>query len=311
MRSEYQSRIDRVIAHIDANLSEDLSLEQLARVACFSEYHFHRLFRGLVGESLNEFVRRRRLETAARSLHLNSNDKVIDVALNAGYENPASFFRAFRSFFGFSPSGWRKRGATEWTAKRVSLKNSLRTKNSKIGNVLGPETWEILRAKDCGAKGSDRVEIRDLPECRVVYRRYTGRYGNPSITMMWGELIDWAHTRGLLSMDSTFIGILHDDPNITAPEKCRYDACLVVDENFQDSDALIGHFRGGKYLTYDFVGTPSEVDPAWDRVYGEFVLSSGYLVDSRPNAEFYAPNSIIDPERMIFRSKLGVSVRVF
>ena len=70
MRSEYQTRINRVIAHIDANLGEDLSLEQLACVACFSEYHFHRLFRGIVGESLNEFVQRRRLETAARALYL-------------------------------------------------------------------------------------------------------------------------------------------------------------------------------------------------------------------------------------------------
>jgi len=66
MREEYQSRIDRVIAYIDANLDQDLSLQRLAQVACFSEYHFHRLFRGIVGESLHDFVQRRRLETAAR-----------------------------------------------------------------------------------------------------------------------------------------------------------------------------------------------------------------------------------------------------
>jgi AraC family transcriptional regulator len=99
MHSEYQVRINRVIEHIDANLGEDLSLEQLAGVACFSEYHFHRLFRGVVGENLNEYVQRRRLEIAARTLHLNAQDKVIDVALNVGYENPASFFKAFRRFF--------------------------------------------------------------------------------------------------------------------------------------------------------------------------------------------------------------------
>ena len=73
------------------------------------------------------------------------------------------------------------------------------------------------------------------------------------------------------------MGILHDDPNITAPENCRYDACLIVEQDFQHNDALIGSFRGGKYLAYDFVGTPFDVDVAWDSVYEKFLLDSGYL----------------------------------
>src|SRR5437899_12677344 len=92
--SEYRARIDRVIAHIDGHLGEDLSLAQLAQIACVSEYHFHRLFRGIVGETLNEFVERRRLETAARDIYLNPKAKVIDVALKTCYENPTSFFKA-------------------------------------------------------------------------------------------------------------------------------------------------------------------------------------------------------------------------
>ena len=59
------------------------------------------------------------------------------------------------------------------------------------------------------------------------------------------------------------------------------------------------------------VGTASDVDPAWDRVYNEFVVNSGYLVDNRPNIELYGSNSVIDPEKMIFRSKLCVSIRDF
>ncbi len=311
MHSEYQARINKVIAYIDANLSGDLSLEQLARVACFSEYHFHRLFRSLIGENLNEFIQRRRLETAARALYLNPKDKVIDVALNAGYDNPTSFFRAFRQYFGSSPSAWRKKAAKEWAESQLSRKNSLRAQNSKIGNVLDPGTWQILQGTSKAQTSSGRVEIRDLPECRVVYRRYVGRYGNPAITQMWGELFDWAHANGLLMKDSSFIGILHDDPSITAPEKCRYDACLIVDQNLEPDDALTSRFRGGRYVMYDFAGTPSDVDPAWDRVYGEFVINSGCLADNRPNIELYGPNSVIDPEKMIFRSKLCVSIRDF
>jgi AraC family transcriptional regulator len=311
MRSEYQARINRVVAHIDANLSEDLSLEELARVACFSEYHFHRIFRSIVGESLNQFVQRRRLETAARSLHLNPRDKVIDIALSTGYENPASFFKAFRRFFGSSPSLWRKQGAKAWTQSQLEKKNALRAQNSKIGNVLDPRMWQIMKRTGDEPTDLANTEICHLLESRVVYRRYIGRYGNPAITQMWGELIDWAHANGLLMKDSEYIGILHDDPNITAPENCRYDACLIVEPSFQHEDALIGSFRGGKYLAYAFVGRPSDVDIAWDRVYETFLLDSGYLADGRPNIELYPRNSIVDPEKMIFTSKLCVAIKDF
>jgi DNA gyrase inhibitor GyrI len=85
----------------------------------------------------------------------------------------------------------------------------------------------------------------------------------------------------------------------------------VVDAEFRHADALIGKFQGGKYLAYDFVGTPSEVDPAWDLVYEEFVTDGIHLADIRPNIELYGPNSVIDPEKMIFRSQLCVSIRDF
>ena len=309
MRSEYQARIDRVTAYIDMHLSDDLSLEKLASVACFSEYHFHRLFRGMVGESVSAYVQRRRLETAARSLYLNSESKVIDAALNVGYENPASFFKAFKRFFGLSPSEWREHGARTWTEARIDEKNRLREQNSKIGNVLDPKTWEVLRGKGRGGKGG--IGIRELPESRIIYRRYIGRYGSPAITQTWGELMEWAQANGILKKDSSFIGILHDDPSITAPDKCRYDACLVIDADFQEEGVLVALFRGGKYLAYDFVGTPSDVDPAWDRVYREFLVESSWLADARPNIEIYPPQSIIDPEKMIFRSQLCVAVTEF
>src|SRR5262245_60251655 len=104
----YKERILRVLVHIQEHLDEALPLEALARVACFSPHHFHRIFGAMVGESVKEHVRRLRLERAAYRLQF-SDQPVTGIALDAGYETHESFIRAFRAMFGTSPSGFRKR----------------------------------------------------------------------------------------------------------------------------------------------------------------------------------------------------------
>src|ERR1019366_3263326 len=88
-RESYQEQMARVVPHIEGHLEEPLPLEELAAVACFSPYHFHRVFRGTVGESVKEHVRRLRLERAARRL-LSGDSTVLELALDAGYETPRS-----------------------------------------------------------------------------------------------------------------------------------------------------------------------------------------------------------------------------
>lgn len=80
---DYQARILRVLAHIQKNLDGSLSLEELAGVAQFSPFHFHRIFCGMVGESVKEHVRRLRLERAAHRLR-HGGQPVTEIALDAG-----------------------------------------------------------------------------------------------------------------------------------------------------------------------------------------------------------------------------------
>src|SRR6202142_397569 len=103
----YQERINRVLVHIQQRLEEPLPLDELAGVAAFSPYHFHRIFRGMVGESVKEHVRRLRLERAAGRLRA-SADPITDIAFDANYQTHESFTRAFRAMFGDAPSGFRE-----------------------------------------------------------------------------------------------------------------------------------------------------------------------------------------------------------
>src|SRR5262252_3214978 len=107
--SEYAQRINRVIDYLSENLDRQVKLEELAKVACFSEFHFHRIFRAVSGETLNSFTTRLRLEKAARLLRY-SGQSLTNIALDCGFSSPATFSRAFRSGYGTTPRQFRKSG---------------------------------------------------------------------------------------------------------------------------------------------------------------------------------------------------------
>lgn len=117
-RIEYEKRVNRVIDYISGHMDEDLSLEKLASVAAFSPYHFHRVFKSIVGENLNEFVQRVRIERAASSLINCPLGSVLEIALDNGFGSTPAFARAFKEHFGMSATEWRDGGAEEWSKIR-------------------------------------------------------------------------------------------------------------------------------------------------------------------------------------------------
>ena len=185
---------------------------------------------------------------------------------------------------------------------------------SKIGKEANPEVWQKLSTDEVVHLPEPGVAtVGELPDFFVVLKRYIGPYGSPQITGVWHELMQWADTKGLIGKDTTALGVLRDDPFSTQPERCRYDACVVVLRDFTTSDQ---HYRvetvpGGRYLRYHFVGRSTDVDPAWDRVYREWLPESGYQPDDRPNLELYRPGSILDPVELTFRCELCVPLRAF
>ena len=138
LRAEYAGRINRVIDHIEANLAGDLTLETLAGVAAFSPFHFHRIFRAMVGETLSAFIRRRRVEKAASLLLANPARPVTQVALECGFSTPAAFARVFKESFGSSATEW-VRGA----GRRVSKNGQTESKQRPRGpQALGSSLCE-------------------------------------------------------------------------------------------------------------------------------------------------------------------------
>ncbi|HEX2697360.1 MAG TPA: AraC family transcriptional regulator [Anaerolineales bacterium] len=111
---EYAETIEDVMSYIRRHIQEPLNREVLAEVAGFSVPHFHRVFTEQVGESAVSYVRRLRMERAARKLRMGAVD-ITEVARAAGYESHAAFSKAFKQQFGFSPSEFRQLGCTAAT----------------------------------------------------------------------------------------------------------------------------------------------------------------------------------------------------
>src|SRR5262245_24661492 len=119
-RPEYETRVNRVVDHVRAHLSEALTLGYLARVAAFSPFHFHRIFRALTGETLFGYIQRQRIEKAAGVLAAGPEPSILAVALDHGFASAATFARAFRARFGMSATEWRRGGWERWRERSQS-----------------------------------------------------------------------------------------------------------------------------------------------------------------------------------------------
>jgi AraC family transcriptional regulator len=141
------------------------------------------------------------------------------------------------------------------------------------------------------------IQVRTLPEQHVVYMRYVGPYGAHGIPELWKRFQQWMQARDLATADAIKLGVAYDDPSITAAEKCRYDACLVVPRDFPpDRWVNAGDVPGGRYAVTEFRGTAREIQGVWDRVFSAWLPGSGYQPDDRPCFEVYRGNPTVDAE---------------
>jgi AraC family transcriptional regulator len=272
-RQTYQERILNVLVHIQNHLDETLALEDLARVAHFSPYHFHRMFRGMVGESVKEHVRRLRLERAAHRLKF-TDLPVTRIAFEAGYETHEAFTRAFRALFEESPSGFRE------THQPIPYPKAPADVHYDPSGKLAGCRLALPQQPPLA------VRLEDVAPLRLAFMRHVGPYADVGRT--WMRFMMWAGMRGLLKTGWTMIGIVHDDPEVTPADKVRYDACLTVDDRFQpEGDVGVQGLDGGAYAVATHLGPYQDLSDTYARLCGDWLLTSGCELRSTPCFEIY------------------------
>ena len=265
----YSERVQRVVDYVGGNLDRSLSLETLAEVAHLSPYHFHRIYRALLGETVNDTVRRLRLQRSALDL-LDRDLNIERVAHRAGYSSQAAFSRAFRAEYGDPPARYRDaRRLVELDRARLDLYN---------------------------------VERMVLPRLRVAVISHQGDYQLTSHA--FERLMTIAATTGLLMPAMRTFGIYHDDPASVSQDELRSTACITVPETWSPAGEVAEmHIEGGCYARIVHVGPFPELRTAYDWLYRTWLPDSGEELRNLPCLEEY-----LNPPRQVPAKDLQTAV---
>ena len=297
-RAEYARRMHDVQEHIDAHLDQALELDALAAVAHFSAFHFHRLFSAYMGETLGEYLRRRRLELGALRLVSQPELPVLNVALSVGFGSPEAFARAFKARFGKTPSAWR----SDERAKRKP--GQAKRKRDQASGARGGKPGAL---RNSALEAPMKARLVDRKPVTVAYFRHVGPTGAPLSDFWRDEVAPWMETNGLFGR--TRYGISHDDPSITAPDRTRYDACVEIPEDFVGTGKyLTTTLPGGRYAVARFEGRADQIGDAWATLLRDWLPQSGMQLDARPFFEHYPPTGHFDPETGVFDCELCIPV---
>lgn len=254
-QNTYETRILRVIDHIHDHATEPLSLDDLADVACFSRFHFHRVFRGMTGQTVAEAIRNARLNRATGMLR--AEHSVAEVALACGYMDATSFSRAFSTAFGIPPARFREAHA------------ALRTR------LRDPEETDAFP-----------VEIRDVPGMTGIGLNHVGSY--MEIGNGFEKLSAILGARGLFPRTRAMLGLYFHDPSAVDEPKLQSIAAVVMDGPVDLPDGCISvDVPAARHAVMTFWGHYSGLNAAYGWLYGTWLPRHDVIPADRPVMELY------------------------
>ena len=292
--AEYEARVILAVKFITDNLARRITLEDISRAAFFSPYHFHRIFTALTGETPADFLNRLRLEKAAGMLLTNSSCSIAEIALLCGFSTQAVFSRAFKKHFGMAASLWIK----EARSGEKSKKGKIVSKNGETTLLKGNYINTSVFVKNNSRRSSMKVEIKNMPARHLAYYPQMDGYDDKKISIAWEKLCNWGEANNLINQNTSFIGISFDNPYITPADKCRYYACINVDEGITPPKGFgLIDLPEGKYAVANYIGRGEGIENMWNELFGVWLPSSGFEPADSPCYDIYYQTPDMNEER--------------
>lgn len=270
--ADYVARTNRALDYIVSHLSSPLRLEDVARSAGFSPFHFHRIFGALMGETLKQFVKRQRLERALYWMSHAPSRSLTDIALECGFSSSSDFSRSFKQRFEVAPSAFDLEGFRQ--ERRADFESILANQEG------GPQLPRLPQGEN---PDGFEVTLRDLPARTVAYIRVLNPYQGSAVVDACHRLIAWAEECGFA--DNPWLGYMWEDPEIVALEDCRYDVAVVVDECKVEGEIGRFEFPAMRVAEVDIRGSIELEQRALDWLFRTWLPQSGHVPADLPAFE--------------------------
>ncbi|MDQ0248028.1 AraC family transcriptional regulator [Sphingomonas kyeonggiensis] len=254
----YHSRMQRVLDHIDRHLDGDLDLEAVSRVAAFSKFHFHRQFTATFGLSVHRYVQLARMKRASHQLASGDADSVTEIAMDAGYDAPDAFARAFRQRLGQSPSSFRQSPDwVQWLAAFGPFDNA----RTKLMQTIYTQ---------------DDVTIREVAPTPVAMLEHRGDRATLGDTIQ--RFIAWRKAAGLSPETSPTFMVFRSERTPADPADYSMDLCVATDQPIEANDLQVkaGTIPGGRCAVLRAAnGSSNNLEPEVLYLYRDWLPASG------------------------------------
>ncbi len=247
----YQKQLNKVIEFIGKHLDEDLTLDQLSDMACFSKYHFHRLFTAYTGLSLQQYIRWLRLKRAAHQLIINKDQSIINIAVDAGFESHEAFSRVFKQTCGISPSEFRQKSSWQaWEKPPYQLP------------LHGDMTMNVT--------------IKNINARRLAVLEHHGdpKFLGDSVN----KLINWAKSQpmNLKPKAGEAFGFAYSDPKLTPAADFRFDLAITIPEQLTlKGEVIEKRLPAGRYAVATHKGSRENIGDTVYPLYRNWLPNSG------------------------------------
>ncbi len=269
----HYEQINLALAYINSNYSIDIKADELASIAGYSIFHFHRIFKSITGENVHDYIRNTRLEKASNLLIYNQHKKIEEIALECGFSTGTGFSAAFKKRFGVTPKEWRN----------VEFKLYNEPQNGYLDDIK-----------------IDEPEIISMPTMYILYMR---TYGYKSdMSDLWKKLYSWCDHREVFTKPHKFIGLFHNHPLTLPSNNARYLACIQSDtDTFRNAEVGKCRILDGKFAKFSFHCTHEELYTIMHLAYLNWLPKSDFELRNFPSYVEYK-----NPENLLLNGKLDI-----